>query len=252
MKIAVIGGTGGMGETLIRFFNSQNIAAKAIGRKTKDPETILNHVDVIIISIPSQNLKYAVDLLKKVDLKKKLIVTLGSCMTHDKKILKTLKAPLLHIHQLFGPQVYPFNGHNIIFAGAVKDTQAKKILSVFKKSGANATILSEAKHDELMSNTQALSQFSTIVMAKTLSESKFKQNDLEKGSTVTFRMNSGLIKRIMAQKSGLWAFLQFENEFAGKVLDRHIKNIVLMRKLAKKKDYKGFEKVFSKIAKFWK
>jgi prephenate dehydrogenase len=252
MTIAIIGGTGGMGETLVRFFNSQNISTKPVGRKTKNPETILNHADVIIISVPSQSLKYAVDLLKGIDIKKKLIVTLGSCMIHDKKILKSLKAPVVHIHQLFGPQVYPFNGQNIIFSGAIKDTQAKKILSLFKKSGANVTTLSESKHDELMANTQALSQFSTIAMAKTLSESKFKQKDLENGSTVTFKMNSGLIKRITAQKSALWAFLQFENEFAGKVLDKHIKNVILMRKLAKKKDYKGFDKIFQKMAKFWK
>jgi prephenate dehydrogenase len=103
-----------------------------------------------------------------------------------------------------------------------------------------------------MSNTQALSQFSAISMAKTLSESKFKQKNLEKGATVTFKMNSGLIKRITSQSASLWAYLQFENEFAGKVLDKHIKNVVLMRKMAKNKDYKGFDKMFQKIAKYWK
>lgn len=252
MNISVIGGTGGMGETLIRFFNSENLPAKAIGRKTKEPEVLLKHADVVVISVPSQALPYAVNLLKRVDTKKKLIVTLGSCMLHDKKVLKAIKAPLLHIHQLFGPQVYPFNGQNIVLAGALKDSKAKKIIGVLKKSGAHISILTESKHDELMSNTQALSQFSAISMAKTLSESKFKQKNLEKGATVTFKMNSGLIKRITSQSASLWAYLQFENEFAGKVLDKHIKNVVLMRKMAKNKDYKGFDKMFQKIAKYWK
>ncbi len=252
MNIIVIGGTGGMGATLIQFFNSHQHSARAIGRKTKNPGPLLNQADVIVLSVPSTALTYAVNLLKEIDINKKLIVSLGSCMLHDKKVLKALKVPLLHIHQLFGPQVYPYNGHKIVLSGALSHPCAKKIKSALVASDVDVLVMTEAKHDQVMANVQAMSQFSTISMAKTLSESGISQKDLMKASTITFKMNAGLMKRIAEQKSALWATLQFENESAGKVLDKYLRNVIDIRKMAKKKDYKGFEKMFIKVAKYWK
>jgi len=56
----------------------------------------------------------------------------------------------------------------------------------------------------------------------------------------------------MAQKADLWAFLQFENPFALNIMEKHVKNVQEMIKMAKNKDYKRFEKVFNKTAGFWK
>lgn len=252
MKVAVIGGTGGMGQSLIRFFNLHGINAVAIGRKTSIPRIILESADVVIISVPSNRISYAVDLLKPLKLSKKLIISLGSVMSKDEKNLKPLRSRILHLHQLFGPNTFPYDGQKVIVSGNVSNPYAKKIILLLKRNKVQVMSFPVKKHDYLMSKIQALSQFSIISLAKTLSEAGGNKKDLLAASTVTFSMTARNIERILAQKADLWAFLQFENPFALKVLSSHLKNIQLMIKMAKNKDYKRFEQIFNKTAKFWK
>ncbi|MES3005720.1 MAG: prephenate dehydrogenase dimerization domain-containing protein [Patescibacteria group bacterium] len=251
MKIVIIGGTGGMGKSLMRFFHSKKITTKAIGRATLTPAIHLRSADIVVISVPSRALSYAVNLLSGIDLSKKLIVSLGSIMTHDQGVLKGLSAPVLHLHQLFGPQVYPFTHQRMIVSGATKQPFSRFLLSLFKKDNVSIQVLKLSEHDKLMASVQALSQFSTISLGKTLSESGNSMKKLKNGASVTFNMSMEVICRIMAQKADLWAFLQFENPFALKVMEKHLKNVQLMINMAKNKDYKKFEQFFNKTAKFW-
>ncbi len=252
MKIAVIGGTGGMGQSLIRFFNLHGLNAIAVGRKTSIPKQILESADVIVISVPSNSISYAVNLLKPLKLSKKLIVSLGSVMSKDEKALKPLRSKILHLHQLFGPNTFPYDGQKVIVSGNVSNPYAKKLILLLKKNKVQVMSLTIKAHDSLMSKIQALSQFSIISLAKTLSEGGGNKKDLLAASTVTFGMTARNIERILAQKADLWAFLQFENPFVLKLLKGHLNNVQLMIKTAKNKDYKKFEQIFNKTAKFWK
>ena len=123
-----------MGKALIRFFKEENISAKAVGRKTKTPLKILIQADIIFISLPSEYIQFAVSLLKQIDTSKKLIVSLGSIMTRDQKELKSIRTPILHVHQLFGPKTYPFSGQKIIFAGDTRHAYSNSLRKVFIKN----------------------------------------------------------------------------------------------------------------------
>lgn len=251
MKIAIIGGTGGMGKTLIRFFKKENIAAKAVGRKTKAPLKTLAQADIIFISLPSEYIQFAVSLLDQIDTSKKLIVSLGSIMTRDQKELKSIMTPTLHMHQLFGPKTYPFSGQKIICAGDVSHAYSNFLKKLFIKNKVIIETMTAKRHDDLMARTQVLSQFGTIVLGSVLSQSGHSKKKLLDASTITFRMNADTIRRIAAQKATLWSFIQFENPDAAKALDLYVKNALEFRKFAKNKDKKGFEKAFDKMASFW-
>ena len=240
-----------MGKTLIRFFKQEKIIAFAVGRKTRSKEKILDESDIIFISLPSEFISYAVSLLDSVDISKKLIVSLGSCMIPDAKAMKKIKGPILHIHQLFGPKTFPFLGQRMIFAGKTKHEGAVFLKKIFRKNKVLISEMDPQKHDKIMACTQALSQFSIISLGAALSHSGYSKKELMDASTVTFRMNVDAIKRITSQKAALWSHLQIENIFAGRSLDHFLEASRMFRKFAENKDKKGFEKAFDKMAGFW-
>lgn len=251
MNISVIGGTGGMGKSFVQFFKECGFKVFAIGRNTKFITENLTSSDVIFISVPSHALNYAVGLLKPIPLKGKLIVSLGSCMKFDERVLKSLKGEKVYIHALFGPSVYPFVNQNFIIAGQKDDKNLKKIVGVLKKAKANISFQTTNEHDKNMAYVQALSQFSSILLAKTLSKSKSNPQAFHKISTATYRMNEDLIQRILSQKAELWSHIQFENQYFLAILDDHLRNMAKMKEYIVGKDYKGFEKMYTKTQNYW-
>jgi len=66
------------GKSFVRFLNDKNIEAIAVGRKTKNSEKIIQDADILVISVPSLHISYAVDLIRKANIppKDRLIVFL--------------------------------------------------------------------------------------------------------------------------------------------------------------------------------
>lgn len=251
MNISIIGGTGGMGKLFGNCFKKQSFKVSVIGRKTPNPSRQIREADVILISVPSHALNFAVKMLCDLDLSGKLIVSLGSCMSADAKKLRVLKGEIAFIHGLFGPTVTSFADQNFVVSGDNKNAKLKKLVLAIKKSKGNIFHLTVSEHDKKMAYIQALSQFSSLVLAGTLSQSNMKLKELEALSSITFRMNEDTIKRILTQKAALWAHIQFENPYFARVLAKYAQHVDKLRKTIKKKDYEAFEKEFKKSVKFW-
>lgn len=245
-----------MGNLLKHFFNEQKILTSVIGRKTGSPLKLLEKADVVFISTPSQYPEFALNLLSKTSLEGKLIVSLGSCMSHDDVQLKQplgTKVQFAFIHFLFGPSIDSFKDKNIIISGPKSNKYLKELTALFKNKGhAKVQSQSVIEHDKNMAYLQALSQFSSIALAKSFQMSGISYKRLINSSTITSSMNMATIKRILSQEASLWAYIQFENPFFQDSLDEYSKNVALLSQYVKEKDYISFEKMFLKLQKYWK
>jgi prephenate dehydrogenase/chorismate mutase len=246
MKIAIVGGSGKMGTLVGEILTRHGLTVFPVGRQTKNIKEIIKECGVIIFSIPSHALKDSIKNFKGVDLSDKLLVDLSSQVNENSKILPTF------IHLLFGPDICVLKDQHVVVSEGVTDRRFADIVNIFKKEGAIVTTSSSARHDYMMAFVQALSQFNSIALAKTISESDTSKKELTDFSSVTFSLNAAAISRIILQKPELWANIQFRNKFFKKVLARHLKNIKTLADCVEKKDYKKFEKIFAKIVDFWK
>lgn len=251
MKISIIGGGGGMGQFTTKLLLRNNIDVSSI-RRDDDYKKKINSVDAVLISVPEGSFDDVLDKLKQADLKGVLLIDLSSRVSAHVEKLKQLSKYSGFIHFLFGPTVGTLKNQNIIVSHDLNTKEFNDLISIFKNDGARVTASTPDHHDEMMALTQALSQFSSISLAKTLSESSVSMEDLEQFSTVTSSLNMEVISRIVEQKPELWSSIQFENSHFNKILKRHKKNIEETALFVDKKDYDAFRVMFDRLRVFWK
>ena len=252
MNVAIIGGTGNMGKLVAHLLKKHGFVVYSIGRKSPDFNAKIKKSEAILFSIPFSAFDEIANNLKKINLKNKLLVDLSSGVSKHLKKLESLSAHIAFIHLMFGPDIYNIKNQNVVVSDKVADKRFAKLVDVFKKEGAHITVSSPGRHDYMMAIVQALSQFNIISLARTISSAKTNKKELEDFSSVTFSLNTEIISRIVAQSPELWASIQFNNAFFGKILEEHVKNVKTLAKYASAKDYKKFSLMFENLLPFWK
>ncbi|MGM5484039.1 MAG: prephenate dehydratase [Nanobdellota archaeon] len=251
MKISIIGGSGSTGQQFYKFFSRRGFEVQILGRKTKDYREKAEESDVLIITVPIDAVEDTLKKISKYNLKKDALVTnFSSIMSVGCETLKKLQSGCC-IHPMFGPDIENFNDMNIIIAPELNNPNLKKIVEVFKKEGANITFTTIKNHDKLVAVVQALSQFSSINLAKTLKEIDINIDKLLNFSSITFRMNLKAIERILRQDAELWRNIQFLNPYFKDVLDKYKENMLKLQNIVNEKDKETFDSDFNQIKKYW-
>ncbi len=252
MNVSIIGGNGKMGQLISYFLKKNHHSVFIIGRSTRNIKKILKKSNAIIFSIPFGSIDETLKKFRGPNLRKKLLIDLSSYVGTNLQKFQSISSHAVFMHMLFGPDIYNLKNQRIVISNSkIGGTQFKAIVDIFKKEGAVVIKSSAEHHDKMMAYTQALSQFNSILLAKTLAESDQSKKELEDFATLTFSLNKEAISRIMRQSANLWATIQFNNKYFHEILDRHQKNIKMLATLVESCDYKEFEKMFSKVVSFW-
>ena len=241
-----------MGQLFCKFFERNNVSVEAVGRQTDDFQNKIESSDIIIISVPIHAVKEMIQKISEYDLSGKLVINFASNMLEGMDNLSSLNCDSCCMHLMFGPDINNFKSQNIIVAPSLDNEFLGKIMGLLEKEGAQITETTPEQHDELMAYIQALSQFSSIALAKTISESGISPETLHEVSSVTFRLNAASIERIMLQSAELWANIEFYNKKFPEILEKHKENIFKLGEIVSSKDLKSFEDEFGKIRDFWK
>ncbi len=241
-----------MGKLIEHLLEKHGFKVFLLGRKSTDFNKRIKESDVVIFSVPIFAIDETLKSLEKLNLKNKLLIDLSSGVLENIKKLKKLSKNATFIHLMFGPDIRDIRNQNIIVSDGVKNKLFLKFIEVFDKEGAVVSFSTPEHHDYMMAIVQALSQFNSISLAKSISEERASIKDLNKFSSVTFSLNKEVISRIVIQKPELWSAIQFNNPFFKKIVDSHLQNIKKLAEFVDNKDYDGFREMFVKLADFWK
>lgn len=253
MNVAIVGGSGKMGKLVSYFLQKNRHRVSSIGKSTRKIKKILERSDVIMFSVPQNSFHETVSALCNLNLRKKLIIDLSSYIGTRLQTLRLLSPRAVFMHFLFGPDIYHLKDQHIVISQEkIGGVMFKKIVDIFKKEGADIIESSAKHHDAMMAYTQALSQFNSIALAKTLAESGLSKKELENFSTITFALNVEAVSRIAQQDADLWAGIQFNNKHFQKILNRHQKNIGQLATTVMARDSKAFREMFRAMSAFWK
>ncbi len=101
----------------------------------------------------------------------------------------------------------------------------------------------------MMAYVQALSHFNSILLTKVLANSDLDAKEIEEFSTTFFRLSFDASSRIFAQKSEIYADIQFNNSYFLNVIEDYEESLKEVKEIILCKDYLGYQKVFDEIVK---
>jgi len=238
--IGVIGGNGGMGKWMARFFRETGYAVLTSGRNSGlPPYEMASRCQVVVIAVPLSEMLPTIMVLGKHMGKGSLLMDIASLKEKETAaMLKATTADVVGCHPLFGPRVRSLKKRNIILCPARGNDWLSWLEGIFREKGARVTITSPARHDELMAIVQALNHFHTLNMAFALQGVGTSLAELQAYTTPAFSAKITLIKKL-CRNPHLYAEIITANPYAQELIANYAQAIERQKSIVAQRDRQG-------------
>jgi prephenate dehydrogenase len=225
MKIAIIGGSGKMGQWFARFLlkdgkeviitwrNERKLleAKQQLGVEVATNVEVAKSADVVLISVPIDNFEEVVEQLCPYTHSGQVIIDITSIKVSPVETMhKHIKTGLvLGAHPMFGPGARDIANQNFILTPTNEEETAlaQKIREYLEARGARATMMTPYEHDEMMAVILGLSHFIAIVSADTLLNfDRLREMEAIGGST--YKVLLTLVGSVISEDPEFYASLQ--------------------------------------------
>lgn len=265
MRVAIIGGSGKMGQWFARFFLKEGKQVIITGRNERKllemkqqlgVEATTNNVeavkqaDVILISVPLDNFGQVVPQISPHTHSGQVILDITSLKVIPVETMhRHIKSGLvLGTHPVFGPGARDMANQNFALTPTSDEETAlaQKIKQYLEERGARATLMSPQEHDEIMAVILGLSHFIAIASADALlSFDKFKMMK-EIGGT-TYRVLLTLVESVISEDPELYASLQMSLPNIRQIEEQFLRKSKEWADLVKSKDRQEFVRRMSTL-----
>ncbi len=226
MKIAIIGGSGEMGEWFARFFHQKGhdvtisgrryqkclkVARKLHVKAAKSNVEAVRGADLVIISVLMGKLERIVNEIAPELKANQKVIDITSVKELPLKIMHGYikKSVVLGTHPMFGPSASA-KGQNFILTptNAKERRFASELGRMLKKYGFRVHILQPKKHDEMIGILLSLTHFVGLVTADTWKELRIER--YIKTSSTSFRFLLQFAKSVVDSSPELYSYLQMD------------------------------------------
>lgn len=223
-RITIIGGTGGMGQWLKRYFSGIGADVNIVGRSAGRMEDA-GDSDIVIVSVPPSAVGSALKKADDICRKDALIFDISSIKSPFSEYIRELakRRKVCSVHHMFGPSAASMLNRNVVVCDCGCGEAVSEAADLFDNEGSHLVFTSIERHDELMAYVLAFAHASNIVFFTALKESGIRFEELENIASTTFRRcldacvpvseeNAPLyheIQRLNASVPGMWDI--FEN-----------------------------------------
>ena len=225
MKVAIIGGSGKMGQWFARFLMKEGKEVVLIGRsqaRLEEAKRQLNvkisasmeaakHADAVLISVPIDHFEEVVEQLSPYTHSSQIILDITS--------LKVLPVAAMHrhikeglvlgTHPVFGPGAGSVANHNFILTPTNQEetTLADKIKSYLETKKAKVHLMTPQEHDDMMAVILGLAHYIAIVSADTLINFE-RLREMEAIGGITYKVLLTLVESVISEDPEFYASLQ--------------------------------------------
>jgi prephenate dehydrogenase len=257
MKVAIIGGSGKMGQWFTRHLLKEGMQVVITGRNQEKLLTAgkqlgvsiatnikaVKQADVVIISVPLDNFEKVVKGIAPYTRREQLIFDVTSLKTNPIEIMHRYinKGTILGTHPVFGPGAKSASHQNFVLTPTNKKETilAGKVKRFLEEREANVSIMTPQEHDQMMSVVLGLAHFIAIVSADTLlSFEKFQE--IKKIGGTTFKILYTLIESVISEDPDLYASLQMSFPNIKKVEELFQSNTKTWADMVKNGERRGF------------
>lgn len=266
MKIGIIGGTSGLGETLALLLKDEfkitisgrnhskgyNLAKKLKINYCESNKELAKENDIVIISVP---INFTEEVIREVanSMKKgSLMIDVTSVKENPSKIMNEFLSDdveFIPTHPIFGPRTRELDNQVIVLTPIKKGKWYPKIMNYLKNKNMRVLETTSQKHDYMMSIVQVLTHFSYISTASAIEKLKVNIKDTEDFESPIYNLMIDMIARIVSQNPYLTYYIQTENNNGNHIRNTFYDAVLELKDTINNKNEKKFVEIANKATK---
>ncbi|WP_368660138.1 prephenate dehydrogenase [Methanobrevibacter sp.] len=229
MNIGIIGGSDGLGKTLVYYFRDEfnvfisgrdhkkgrNVAKDANVNYIESNAGLANISDILIISVPIQHTCHVIREVAPFMKEGSLMIDVTSVKEGPSKTMaETLpeNVEFIPTHPIFGPRTTDLNNQVIVLTAEKKGKWYDKVYNYLKNKNMRIVETTAEKHDFMMSIVQVLTHFSFISTASAFEKLKVNISETEDYESPIYNLMIDMIARIVSQNPYLTYNIQSMND----------------------------------------
>lgn len=266
MNIGIIGGTDGLGKTLVYYFRDEfnvyitgtdhkkgRAVAQELGVNYIESNAGLANIsDLLVISVPIQHTS---NVIREVAPFMKSGSVMIDVTSVKEEPLKTMKEALpenveyIPTHPVFGPRTTRLDNQVIVLTADKKGKWYDKVYNYLASKNMRVIETTAEKHDFMMSIVQVLTHFSFISTASAIEKLKVDLTESEDYESPIYNLMIDMIARIVAQNPYLTYNIQSMNNNGPKIRNTFAEAVIELRDVINNKDEDEFVNIAIKATK---
>lgn len=251
--VALIGGKGGMGVLLARFFGDLGHPVLIVDRDTKlSVEEAARSADVVIVSVPIRDTEAVIRQVGPHLSSDKLLMDITSLKEGPiRAMLEATEAEVVGSHPMFGPGIHTFQGQRVVLCRGRGTQWYEWIKRMLEARGMVITESDPEEHDRMMAVVQVLHHYRTQVMGVALSRSGV---DLERSLAFTspaYLLEAYVTARHFAQAPELYGPIEMLNPRKEEVTAGFLAAANEMAEILRSGDQERFDAIFAEVSAYF-
>jgi prephenate dehydrogenase len=267
VKIAVIGGTRGLGRWIANFLAEKGFEVMITGRNTTEGELVSKKIgvgytnnnaqavkssDVVIISVPIQATSKIIQELAPIMKPGSLLMDVTSVKEEPSKLMEKCAAKGVEVvptHPMFGPRIRSLDGQVVVLTPSVDGSWYSKVYEFLENENARIIVTTPEIHDRMMSIVQGLTHFAYVSIAATIERLDIDIKESRKFASPIYNLMLDTIARITAQNPYLVYSIQTSNKYIKESHETFNETFNELKNMIEEGDEEGFVHVMSNAAK---
>ena len=266
MNIGIIGGSDGLGKTLVCYFRDEfNVFISARdhkkGRGVADKLGVsyiesnvglANISDILIISVPIHTTSDVIREVAPFMKEGSLMVDVTSVKEEPSKTMaEVLSSNVEYIptHPIFGPRTTDLNNQVIVLTPDNKGKWYDKVYNYLESKNMRIIETTAEKHDYMMSIVQVLTHFSFISTASAIEKLNVNLSETENYESPIYNLMIDMIARIVSQNPYLTYYIQTMNNNGPKIRNTFANAVDELRNVINNSDEDKFIEIAIKATK---
>ena len=257
MNVGIIGGSDGLGKTLIYYFKDEfnvfitgtnhkkgRFVADELGVNYIESNVGLANIsDILIVSVPIQ---YTSDVIREVAPFMKsgsLMVDVTSIKEEPSKTMAEALPPTVEYiptHPVFGPRTTRLDNQVIVLTADEKGKWYPKVYNYLKSKNMRIIETTAENHDFMMSIVQVLTHFSFISAASAIEKLSVDISETEDYESPIYNLMIDMIARIVSQNPYLTYNIQSRNNYGPKIRNTLTDAVIELRDVINNGDEEQF------------
>jgi len=267
LKIAIIGGTRGLGHWIAAFLSLKGLNVIITGRNRVIGESVskklgvdyvddnlsaASNADIVIIALP---IDVTPQIIMEIGPKMKsgsLLMDVTSVKEEPAKVMEEFAADgveVLPCHPMFGPRVRSLDGQVVVLTPLERKNWYPKVLSFLESENARVIITKPPIHDKMMSIVQGLTHFTYICIAVTIAKLQVDVKESRKFASPVYNLMLDMVARITAQNPYLVYSIQTKNSYTQETQETFLESFKELRNMITTGNKTGFVNSMSTAAK---
>ncbi|MBF0411734.1 MAG: bifunctional chorismate mutase/prephenate dehydrogenase [Desulfamplus sp.] len=252
-KVLIVGGYGQMGSYFAWFFTTSGYEVRILSENNWDKvESLCIDIELALISVPIHVTLETVRRIAPYLPPDALLADITSIKTEPlNEMMKVHKGPVIGLHPLFGPTCSSLDKQIIAVTPGKKPEQYQWLIDQLTLWGAIVVNSNAQEHDEIMDIVQGLRHFATFCFGQFLSRKKIELHRTLEFSSPIYRLEMGMVGRLFAQDSSLYAEIVFATPLRRKLLKDFVLSLNEQIAMLDNNDKELFIERFSETAKWF-